>query len=197
MPASQHCLLLPKMLASLRRSLRRSCCYLSVRSALRGNRGTDSSRPRCSAACSIQTRASCRRLKGFLRPWALWSLLRHVHAWDAARPDLPGPRKPREVVTSKCARRNHLKRVINGLVCLECEHYNASVLCEARGTSHGRVKCQTLGRAWRNLKTLCTGLCRPLLHRVFHPATSKRQALEPQGLHELSRHMGNPRSSRL
>ncbi|CAE7702322.1 unnamed protein product [Symbiodinium pilosum] len=39
----------------------------------------------------------------------------HVHAWDAARPDL----------------RNHLKRVINGLVCLECEHYNASVLCEA------------------------------------------------------------------
>eukprot|EP00435_Cladocopium_sp_Y103_P013880 s1785_g3.t1 len=38
----------------------------------------------------------------------------HVHAWDAARPDL----------------RNHLKRVINGLVCLECEHYNASVLCE-------------------------------------------------------------------
>lgn len=38
----------------------------------------------------------------------------HVHAWDAARPDL----------------RTHLKRVINGLVCLECEHYNASVLCE-------------------------------------------------------------------
>merc|ERR1712093_473004 len=26
--------------------------------------------------------------------------------------------------------RNHLKRVINGLVCLECEHFNASVLCE-------------------------------------------------------------------
>lgn len=25
---------------------------------------------------------------------------------------------------------NHLKRVINGLVCLECEHFNASVLCE-------------------------------------------------------------------
>lgn len=38
----------------------------------------------------------------------------HAHAWDAARPDL----------------RSHLKRVINGLVCLECEHYNASVLCE-------------------------------------------------------------------
>jgi len=38
----------------------------------------------------------------------------YVHAFDAARPDL----------------RNHLKRVINGLVCLECEHYNASVLCE-------------------------------------------------------------------
>jgi hypothetical protein len=38
----------------------------------------------------------------------------YVHAYDAARPDL----------------RNHLKRVINGLVCLECEHYNASVLCE-------------------------------------------------------------------
>lgn len=37
-----------------------------------------------------------------------------VHAFDASRPDL----------------RNHLKRVINGLVCLECEHYNASVLCE-------------------------------------------------------------------
>jgi len=37
-----------------------------------------------------------------------------VHAYDAARPDL----------------RNHLKRVINGLVCLECEHFNASVLCE-------------------------------------------------------------------
>lgn len=40
----------------------------------------------------------------------------YVHAFDAARPDL----------------RNHLKRVINGLVCLECEHYNASVLCEDR-----------------------------------------------------------------
>jgi len=38
----------------------------------------------------------------------------YVHAFDASRPDL----------------RNHLKRVINGLVCLECEHYNASVLCE-------------------------------------------------------------------
>jgi len=38
----------------------------------------------------------------------------YVHAFDAQRPDL----------------RNHLKRVINGLVCLECEHYNASVLCE-------------------------------------------------------------------
>lgn len=38
----------------------------------------------------------------------------HVHAFDASRPVL----------------RNHLKRVINGLVCLECEHYNASVLCE-------------------------------------------------------------------
>mmetsp|Transcript_63266 Transcript_63266/g.135967 ORF Transcript_63266/g.135967 Transcript_63266/m.135967 type:complete len:430 (+) Transcript_63266:90-1379(+) len=38
----------------------------------------------------------------------------YVHAFDAARPEL----------------RNHLKRVINGLVCLECEHYNASVLCE-------------------------------------------------------------------
>lgn len=38
----------------------------------------------------------------------------YVHAFDATRPDL----------------RNHLKRVINGLVCLECEHYNASVLCE-------------------------------------------------------------------
>mmetsp|Transcript_5167 Transcript_5167/g.12410 ORF Transcript_5167/g.12410 Transcript_5167/m.12410 type:complete len:447 (-) Transcript_5167:44-1384(-) len=38
----------------------------------------------------------------------------YVHAFDAARPDL----------------RNHLKRVINGLVCMECEHYNASVLCE-------------------------------------------------------------------
>jgi hypothetical protein len=38
----------------------------------------------------------------------------YVHAFDAARPDL----------------RNHLKRVINGLVCLECEHFNASVLCE-------------------------------------------------------------------
>ncbi len=23
-----------------------------------------------------------------------------------------------------------MKRIINGLVCLECEHYNASVLCE-------------------------------------------------------------------
>merc|ERR1711920_820811 len=38
----------------------------------------------------------------------------YVHAYDAARPDL----------------QNHLKRVINGLVCLECEHFNASVLCE-------------------------------------------------------------------
>jgi hypothetical protein len=38
----------------------------------------------------------------------------YVHAFDASRPDL----------------RRHLKRVINGLVCLECEHYNASVLCE-------------------------------------------------------------------
>eukprot|EP00927_Polykrikos_kofoidii_P076924 TRINITY_DN7393_c0_g1_i1.p1 TRINITY_DN7393_c0_g1~~TRINITY_DN7393_c0_g1_i1.p1 ORF type:complete len:420 (+),score=84.36 TRINITY_DN7393_c0_g1_i1:70-1329(+) len=38
----------------------------------------------------------------------------YVHAYDAQRPDL----------------RNHLRRVINGLVCLECEHYNASVLCE-------------------------------------------------------------------
>eukprot|EP00747_Dinoflagellata_sp_TGD_P161788 gnl/TRDRNA2_/TRDRNA2_178703_c0_seq1.p1 gnl/TRDRNA2_/TRDRNA2_178703_c0~~gnl/TRDRNA2_/TRDRNA2_178703_c0_seq1.p1 ORF type:complete len:415 (+),score=86.86 gnl/TRDRNA2_/TRDRNA2_178703_c0_seq1:128-1372(+) len=38
----------------------------------------------------------------------------YAHAFDASRPDL----------------RNHLKRVINGLVCLECEHYNASVLCE-------------------------------------------------------------------
>jgi len=38
----------------------------------------------------------------------------YVHAFDAARPDL----------------RNHLKRVINGLVCLECEHFNACVLCE-------------------------------------------------------------------
>lgn len=38
----------------------------------------------------------------------------YVHAFDASRADL----------------RNHLKRVINGLVCLECEHYNASVLCE-------------------------------------------------------------------
>jgi len=38
----------------------------------------------------------------------------YVHAFDAARPDL----------------RNHLKRVINGMVCLECEHFNAHVLCE-------------------------------------------------------------------
>lgn len=38
----------------------------------------------------------------------------YVHAFDAERQDL----------------RNHLRRVINGLVCLECEHYNASVLCE-------------------------------------------------------------------
>lgn len=38
----------------------------------------------------------------------------YVHQYDASRPDL----------------RNHLKRVINGLVCMECEHYNASVLCE-------------------------------------------------------------------
>lgn len=38
----------------------------------------------------------------------------YVHALDSERPDL----------------RNHLRRVINGLVCLECEHFNASVLCE-------------------------------------------------------------------
>lgn len=39
---------------------------------------------------------------------------RYVHAFDASQPQL----------------RNHLKRVINGLVCLECEHFNATVLCE-------------------------------------------------------------------
>ena len=64
-------------------------------------------------------------------------LVRHVHAWDAARPDLRDAKRTicacseQNAFVCMCARRNHLKRVINGLVCLECEHYNASVLCEA------------------------------------------------------------------